>query len=241
MTYDIGQLSSLKRQWILVNSNVPRRFLGYGPDDIASRVGGWPKGIESWLDLALNGEIIKQIGGLGKTGVGLLFDGSPGLGKTTHAVVTAMEFARRLPEVLPDAKTILRTSTTALMAARPIYYMTFPEFLSRKKALIEASDDVKRDLTLEMEGFHGRLDAELDHLNVRVLVLDDLGKEYGSKYNDSSFDEILRARYDKALPTIITTNVPRENWAAQYGEAMGSFAFEAFRRIEISGKDLRQE
>ena len=34
-----------------------------------------------------------------------------------------------------------------------------------------------------------------------------LGKEYGSKYDDSSFDEILRLRYDKSLPTIVTTNV----------------------------------
>ena len=90
-----------------------------------------------------------------------------------------------------------------------------------------------------MDGFHGR--AKEDWLNVRVLVIDDLGKEYkGAGYNDASFDEVLRSRYDKGLPTIITTNVPRENWAAHYGEAMGSFAYEAFNRVEITGKDLRK-
>jgi DNA replication protein DnaC len=78
-------------------------------------------------------------------------------------------------------------------------------------------------------------------MNVRVLVLDDLGKEYkGSGFNDASFDEILRSRYDRALPTIVTTNVMRDDWKHQYGEAMGSFAFEAFRRVEIIGEDRRK-
>jgi DNA replication protein DnaC len=124
------------------------------------------------------------------------------------------------------------------MSARPVYYMTFPEFLSRKKAMFDADPDTKKDLFLEMEGFHGR--AKEDWMNVRVLVLDDLGKEYGSKYDDTSFDEILRARYDKALPTIITTNVSRDKWASQYGEAMGSFAHEAFTRVRIIGEDRRK-
>jgi DNA replication protein DnaC len=96
----------------------------------------------------------------------------------------------------------------------------------------------KREMSYELDGFHGR--CRFDWLNVRVLILDDLGKEYGSKYDDTSFDEILRSRYDKALPTIITTNVSRDKWSAQYGEAMGSFAHEAFHRVAIIGKDLRQ-
>jgi DNA replication protein DnaC len=151
-----------------------------------------------------------------------------------------MEVIRRLPENEDLAREILGMSATDYgMQSRPVYYMTFPEFLSRKKALIDADPDTKKELYREMEGFHGR--AKEDHLNVRILVLDDLGKEYGSKYDDTSFDEILRSRYDKALPTIITTNVSREKWAGQYGEAMGSFAFEAFTRVRIIGEDLRKQ
>jgi DNA replication protein DnaC len=241
MTYDIGQLEAFKRQWIFNNSNIPRRFMGMEPADIISRMGSFPNTIDKWLDSALEGDIIKAIGGIGKTGVGLLFDGAPGLGKTTHAVTTLMEFVRRLPEEQEDALKILRGNPAELgYNARPIYYMTFPEFLSRKKALFEADEDSKRNLYLEMEGFHGR--AKEDHLNVRVLVLDDLGKEYkGAGFNDASFDEVLRSRYDKGLPTIITTNINRDNWAGQYGEAMGSFAHEAFRRVVLTGHDLRQE
>lgn len=237
MTYELGELSTLKRQWLFRNSNIPRRFMGWEPSDIKASTGSYPVMIDEWLESVYDGEVIKNVGGLGTTGVGLLFDGGPGLGKTTHAVTTAMEFVRNLPE--DQAVKILGASPTeSLMSMRPIYYLTFPEFLSRKKAIMDASDDVRSEWIREMEGFHGR--SKEDHLNVRLLILDDLGKEYGSQYNDSSFDEILRARYDKALPTIITTNVPREKWAAQYGEAMGSFAHEAFRRVVITGKDLRR-
>lgn len=239
MTYDIGQLNSLKRQWIFNNSNIPRRFIGLEPDDIESRTGVFPALITEWLEQVNEGKIIKTIGGLGMTGLGLLFDGAPGLGKTTHAVTTLMELIRQLPEERDEMAKILGYKPTDLSySSRPIYYMTFPEFLSRKKALFDSNDDTHADLYREMEGFHGR--AKEDHLNVRVLVLDDLGKEYSSTYNDTSFDEILRSRYDKALPTIITTNVDRDLWKDQYGSAMGSFAHEAFYRIVIKGKDLRR-
>lgn len=239
MTYDLQELNSLKRHWLLRGSNIPRRFMGFGAEDIAERMGEFSPQIEAWLKLALKGDVIKQVGGINKTGVGLLFDGGPGLGKTTHAVTTLMEFIRRLPENEVDARDVLGMPGEVYgMNARPVYYLTFPEFLSRKKAMFDADPETKRQMFMEMEGFHGR--AEDDRLNARVLVLDDLGKEYGSSYDNTSFDEILRARYDKALPTIVTTNVPLENWGKKYGEAMGSFAHEAFRLVRIKGEDLRK-
>jgi DNA replication protein DnaC len=186
----------------------------------------------------VSGQVIKQIGHIGVNGVGLLFDGGPGIGKTTHAVVAAMEFVRRLPDTDAEAAKVLGMSASDFgLGARPVYYMTYPEFLSRKKATFDSDFEDKKHSVYEIDGFHGR--SKFDWLNVRILVIDDLGKEYGSKYDDSSFDEILRLRYDKALPTIITTNVKLENWEAEYKEAMASFANEAFIRVPIVGADLR--
>lgn len=241
MSYEISELGALKIQWLLRNSNIPRRFIGMDREDLRKYAGSFPEVIDEWLDEVLGKKIIKQIGGIGTTGVGLLFDGAPGLGKTTHAVVTAMEFLRRLPEDTAAAREVLGLKESDYgMYSRPIYYMTYPEFLARKKAMFDADPDSKKEMFLQMEGFHGR--AQEDHLNVRLLVLDDLGKEYkGSGFNDASFDEILRSRYDRALPTIITTNVMRDNWEKQYGQAMGSFAFEAFNQVEIIGEDRRKQ
>jgi DNA replication protein DnaC len=236
--YDINELSSLKRHWLTRTSNIPRRFFGLEPQDVIDRAGFFPKEVSTWIDDVVNGEVIKQIGSIGVNGVGLLFDGGPGIGKTTHAVVAAMEFLRRLPENDAEACKVLGTNQKDYgLAFKPIYYMTYPEFLSRKKATFDALPDDKREAMYELDGYHGR--AKFDWLNVRVLVIDDLGKEYGSEYNDSSFDEILRLRYDKALPTIVTTNVRLENWEAVYKEAMASFANEAFIRVPIIGSDLR--
>lgn len=239
MSYDVNKLSPNKKHWLLRGANIPSRFIGLEPKDIAERTGGFPEDIDIWLERAMDGQIIKQIGGLGRTGVGLLFDGGPGLGKTTHAVTAAMEFVRMLPEDDDKAREVLQMKSDDYgMKCRPIYYMTFPEFLSRKKMMFDAEPEIKKLMQMEMEGFHGR--AKEDHLNVRVLVLDDLGKEYGSEYDNTSFDEVLRSRYDRSLPTIITTNVNRDNWKKQYGEAMGSFAHEAFTRVRIIGEDLRR-
>lgn len=237
MGYDVSKLEGNKRHAIAIASNIPRRFIGMEPADIKEAMGSFPEEIEEWITNVLEGRVIKQLGGIGVTGVGLLFDGGPGLGKTTHAVVTLMELIRRLPE--DQASKIFMTAGSEVSRNfRSIYYLTFPEFLVRKKAIMEADSETRRELYDEMEGLHGR--SKNDNLNVRVLVLDDLGKEYGSKYVDASFDEILRSRYDKGLPTIVTTNLLREKWAAQYGEAMGSFAYEAFVRIQLGAKDLRK-
>ena len=233
------QLTSLKRHWILKNSNIPSRFFGMTPEDVVERTGKFAPQIDLWLDQVLAGNVIKNVGGLGSTGVGLLFDGDPGLGKTTHAVLTILELVRRLPDAKDEAQNILKFDSGEYgFDSRPVYYMTFPEFLHRKKAMIDAAPEDRRTMQLEMDGLHGR--AIDDYLNVRVLVLDDLGKEYGSEYNVAGFDEILRSRYDKALPTIITTNTPREKWGEKYGDAMGSFVYEAFKRVIIGDKDLRR-
>jgi DNA replication protein DnaC len=237
--YDVRKLAYNKRYWILNSSNIPGRFAGLEPADIQKKKGSWPQEEEDWINDVLAGDVIKKLGGLGTTGVGLLFDGEPGLGKTTHAVMAITEIIRRLPEDEAEVRRIFGyTGDNYGAQCRPIYYLTFPEFLSRKKALIDADPELKKDLYREMEGFHGR--AKEDYLNVRILVLDDLGKEYGTAYNDTSFDEILRSRYDKGLPTIITTNVSLDKWKTKYGAAMGSFAFEAFHRVELTGKDLRK-
>lgn len=236
MSYDVNRLTGFKRHWLLNSSNIPHRFMGLEPEDF---INGFPVEIDAWINKVLDGRVIKAVGGLGVTGTGLLFDGAPGLGKTTHAVTTITEVIRRLPDDTEAvAKIFGGQSSDFGYNSRPVYYLTFPEFLARKKSMIDADRDEKQLMQLEMEGLHGR--AADDRYNVRLLVLDDLGKEYGSKYDDTSFDEILRSRYDKGLPTIVTTNVRRENWGAQYGEAMGSFAFEAFNRVRIEGKDLRK-
>ena len=175
--YDINHLSSIKRHWLTRTSNIPRRFFGLEPQDIIDRAGYFPEEVATWIDDAVHGHVIKQIGNIGVNGVGLLFDGGPGIGKTTHAVVAAMEFLRQLPDDDAEASKVLSINQKDYgLTFKPIYYMTYPEFLSRKKATFDAMPEDKREAMYELDGYHGR--SKFDWLNVRVLVIDDLGKEY---------------------------------------------------------------
>jgi DNA replication protein DnaC len=231
---------AMKQAWLQKTSNFPIRYQGWNKDRIVESSGKFPAEIDDWLDDMLAGDVIRSPGNLGSTGVGLLFDGGPGEGKTTHAVVAAIEFIRRLPEDEYDAAKILHAKSSDFgRQLRAVYFLTFPEFLAIKKAAFDSDGEERREANRVIDGFHGR--AKEDWLNVRLLVIDDLGKENGSRYDDTSFDELLRSRYDKGLPTIITTNVMREDWALQYSEAMGSFAHEAFHRVRIINKDLRKK
>jgi len=239
MTYDLSQLSNNKRNWIARSSNIPRRFWGWEIEDITRDRGSFPQEISEWLAEVYAGDIIRSIGKIGWTGVGLLLDGAPGMGKTTHAVTVLMELIRNLPEDEEAQQAIFRIKPENYGAKfRPVYYLTFNDFLQKKKAIFDSDGEERRELHREIEGFHGR--AKDDWLNVRVLVLDDLGKESGTDFDKYSFDDLSRARYDAGLPTIVTTNKMREVWGDQYSDAMSSFSHEAFRRVTLVGDDLRE-
>jgi DNA replication protein DnaC len=236
--YNLNEVNPLKRFWLTKNSNIPIRFQGWDRESVINDLGSFPVEIDEWVSDMVAGKVILAAGGLGVTGVGLLFDGAPGMGKTTHAVVAANQFVLNLPDDKEQLEAVLHTKEGELgHKLQVIKYTTFPEFLALKKSVFDADADEKRRVNLVLEGYHGR-SAE-DWLNVRLLIIDDLGKERGTNYEDSSFDELLRSRYDKGLPTIVTTNVNRENWKDQYGDAMGSFVYEAFHQVKITSKDLR--
>jgi DNA replication protein DnaC len=234
----LNELSPMKRFWITKNANIPLRYLGWSKDQILESSGRFAPEVEAWIKLVMKGDVIKKPGSIGTTGIGLLFDGDPGLGKTTYATVAAMEVVRRLPDDPDEAAKLLGTSKGDLgHKFRAIYYLTYPEYLHLRRSAFDADPEERRELNRFIDGFHGR--SKEDHLNVRLLVIDDLGKEHKTSWNESQFDELLRSRYDKGLPTLITTNVVRENWGTVYGDAMGSFVHEAFRQVKLRGKDLR--
>ena len=75
------------------------------------------------------------------------------------------------------------------------------------------------------------------------LLIDDVGKEYrtSSNFAENEFDYLLRHRYDRGLPTLMTSNVPLDQWVETYGEAMHSFVHECVYLIDMNGlPDLRR-
>jgi DNA replication protein DnaC len=74
------------------------------------------------------------------------------------------------------------------------------------------------------------------------LVIDDLGAEYSDSkgFFASLFDEVVNARYENMRPTILTTNLDVEGFAARYGERIVDRIREAGRFLNCGAQSLRR-
>jgi DNA replication protein DnaC len=131
-------------------------------------------------------------------------------------------------------------SQSGSVLVRPAYFITFAELLNLKGRTMD--DDQNPEDNQLFAGLLG--EAKDDAYNIRVLVIDDLGKEHmsASGWQKNMFHHVLRTRHSKGLPTIVTTNYALPLWESIYGNSTASFAREAFAEIPwISQKgDLRR-
>lgn len=78
-------------------------------------------------------------------------------------------------------------------------------------------------------------------MKTRVLLLDDLGKEFvrANRLQQSTFDYILRTRVQQSRPTIMTTNMTSDELCRGYGSAVLSLLVEKSVEIPLDGLDFR--
>jgi DNA replication protein DnaC len=189
------------------------------------------RAVKKWYDGVSSGEVILSTGN-SRCGKGLLMYGAPGHGKTTIALSVIQEMMTTFPlEVfLPSENKVM---------IRPCYFITFNDLIELRGRLMDDPTDSDR---LLFDGIHG--EAKDDAYNVRVLVLDDVGKEHesGTTWQKTMLHQVLRTRFNNGLPTIITTNMPLNAWTGKYGEATESFAREAFMYLSLDSNkgDLRR-
>jgi DNA replication protein DnaC len=176
--------------------------------------------VRQWVERVVNGEIIQKAGDP-FCGLGIMLVGNPGHGKTTLASTALQSLIRGIPgEVL---------GTPGTLPNRIGAFMDYPKLLRLQKSLWSEENEADQLLLDSIYGDSDRMN------NVRVFVLDDLGKDYRttSGWAENTFDALLRSRFNAGLPTIVTTNVELENWGGVYGEPMGSFALEAFVPVKV--------
>ena len=206
--FDLEQEPSWVRR-TLRSSNIPLRYLGWSFEDLSPYKGAVMDEVANYSLRFRSGSILKAEGSP-DCGKGLLLAGSPGSGKTALASVVAQALVRSSRSLWEGVD-------------RPVFFVTYPDYL----------------LSLQRSFSTEESSLEKTALGAGLLVLDDLGKEHktASGWSESVFDSLLRLRFDRGLPTLVTTNIPKSRFGIVYGEAMGSFVNECFTTLVVISPD----
>ena len=97
---------------------------------------------------------------------------------------------------------------------------------------------------IENERFRGRLEdrGETESLlcECDLLILDDLGTEYLSKFTSAELYNIINTRLLRNKPSIISTNLSIQEMQNAYGSRVVSRIMGTHDRVEFIGADIRQ-
>jgi DNA replication protein DnaC len=95
---------------------------------------------------------------------------------------------------------------------------------------------------IEKEHF-GREQSKDDTLSLLLtcdlLILDDLGTEFDTKFYQSAIYNIINTRMNRSLPTIISTNMDFNGISHKYDERITSRIFATYRVYHFVGYDVR--
>ena len=131
--------------------------------------------------------------------------------------------------------TLATTILTEVQYASPAYHVYYVRFSEWQRALMDSigKDDTDR-LVVAKKTLRR---VQLSHL----IVLDDIGQEYrtSSGFTEDKLNELLRVRYESALPTIVTTNIDPDSMRGVYGDSFASFQKDAFKTFPMLGPDTR--
>lgn len=87
---------------------------------------------------------------------------------------------------------------------------------------------------------YGREENKADkYLDCTLLIMDDLGTEFGNQFTLSALYNLLNARQNKGLATVISTNLSPEELARKYEDRIYSRIFGTAKILPFEGKDRR--
>ena len=76
-------------------------------------------------------------------------------------------------------------------------------------------------------------------LSADLVILDDIGSEFRSGFNDAQIYDIINSRINYRLPTIVSTNLSYKELNARYNERIVSRLLGMFIPVEFRGRDIR--
>jgi DNA replication protein DnaC len=223
------ELPLRRRTWLKIAS-IPKNRTGWELTDCTDVSDEDLRVIRKWLASVKDGKVIRASDRPTTCGVGLYLYGAPGHGKTTLALAILQEAIRTFDY---DSLDVAPGNTMI----RPCYFTQYSDLLELKGALM---NEPSADQVRIWDGIMG--ESKDDTYNIRILVIDDIGKEHksGSGWQSDMLHQVIRTRFNNGLPTVITSNI--DDIEAAYGSATDSFMNEAFVKIKLKSPkgDLRR-
>lgn len=102
-------------------------------------------------------------------------------------------------------------------------------------SIINILDCIERE-HFGYEKSRDKLDAIED---TELLILDDLGTEYDTKFTASTIFDIINTRISRRKPTIISTNLNLNDIKNRYGDRIASRLYTNYTQMHFSGEDVR--
>ena len=123
----------------------------------------------------------------------------------------------------------LAIAQTVIENGYGVIYVSAPNILSRLESNQFSGRSVERT---EDE----QLLQECD-----LLIIDDLGTEFVTKFTQAAIYNIINTRLNSGKPVIISTNYSTKELEDIYGNRMVSRIVGVLRKIEFFGSDIRQK
>ncbi len=97
--------------------------------------------------------------------------------------------------------------------------------------------------SIEREHFSREHSSEMIDLvmSTELLILDDLGTEYETQFNNSTIYNIINTRLNSGKPTIISTNLDFKGISKRYDERVVSRIISVYTCLQFQGEDVRMQ
>ncbi|MBQ3139036.1 MAG: ATP-binding protein [Ruminococcus sp.] len=144
----------------------------------------------------------------------------------------AANFSRESDSILIFGNTGLGKTHISLAIANEVLQKGF-------SVIYDSTMNILRDI--EKEHFSHEKSTEILDLvcNTDLLILDDLGTEFESKFYNSAVYNVINSRLIKGLPTIINTNMDFAALSTRYGGKVASRITTMYTCLEFKGDDVR--
>lgn len=128
-------------------------------------------------------------------------------------------------------------NTLAEKKESPAGYKYYPEKKVAYRSVKQIIDEIKASWNKESS-----INSDVEFLcKVPLLIVDEIGVQYGSESERIELFEIFNRRYDEMLPTIVLSNLEPDALKRMLGQRIFDRITGGAKIFQLSGKSYRQE